>query len=454
VIADPASYEDVGMLNKLKLTHFKAWEKLDIDLAPLTLLFGTNSSGKSSILHALLLLKQTAASYDRNQHINFGGNERDYISFGSYRDLVFGHEADERINVELHWQSQQKGEFRTHQLIENPHIRYFVRWRQLSDNVVIERLSYETEDSIFLRMERKQDQYSYEAPRGLKDTRGRNPYLPPPESCYAIPAFIADHYVDFNPLEFNLQFEAFMRRLYYLGPLRRYPQREYRWTGSAPSEVGKEGEFAVEALIASQRRNPGVSTRKSKSKAPTLIESVAIWLKRLELVQDFEINAIDPDNRYYRTAVTTSESRIPSSILDVGFGVSQVLPVITLLFFVPEHSIVLLEQPELHLHPSAQAHLADLFIEVIKTRHLQLIVESHSEHLVRRLQRRLAEQAIVPQDLRMYFCTKETQGSQIEVIQSDLFGQIENWPENFFGDITGDLEEMTYAALDRFRHAR
>ncbi|MEP6987906.1 MAG: DUF3696 domain-containing protein, partial [Chloroflexota bacterium] len=128
---------------------------------------------------------------------------------------------------------------------------------------------------------------------------------------------------------------------------------------------------------------------------------------------------------------------------------------ITTLFFVPEGSVVLLEQPELHLHPSAQAHLADLFLHVAKERHLQLIVESHSERLLRRLQRRIAEVEspfATPDNIRMYFCQKGDNGSTIEQVKVDTFGQVLNWPENFFGDITGDLEAMTFAALQRSRN--
>nr|VFK31631.1 MAG: AAA ATPase domain-containing protein [Candidatus Kentron sp. MB]VFK75863.1 MAG: AAA ATPase domain-containing protein [Candidatus Kentron sp. MB] len=78
------------------------------------------------------------------------------------------------------------------------------------------------------------------------------------------------------------------------------------------------------------------------------------------------------------------------SIIDVGFGVSQLLPVLVLCYYVDEGSTILLEQPELHLHPSVQMGLTDVFIDVMKNRHVQIILESHSEHLLSRLQRRMA----------------------------------------------------------------
>jgi predicted ATPase len=183
-----------------------------------------------------------------------------------------------------------------------------------------------------------------------------------------------------------------------------------------------------------------------------MIDKVAEWLKKLGLVSEFQLKPIDGMKRFYEPRVKVGSEQTDNSLIDVGFGISQVLPVITQLFSVPEHSIVLLEQPELHLHPSAQAGLADLFLEVAETRHLQLIIESHSEHLLARLQRRIAESENAfasPEHIKMYFCEPGEEGSTIQPVEVDRFGQIANWPKNFFGDISGDLEAMSRAGLKR-----
>ena len=83
------------MLHRIGLQNFKCWRELDIELAPITLFFGVNSSGKTAILESLLMLKQTASGFDPGQHINFGGRERDYVDLGSYRDVVYGHNETE-----------------------------------------------------------------------------------------------------------------------------------------------------------------------------------------------------------------------------------------------------------------------------------------------------------------------------------------------------------------------
>jgi predicted ATPase len=142
-------------------------------------------------------------------------------------------------------------------------------------------------------------------------------------------------------------------------------------------------------------------------------------------------------------------------ITDVGFGVSQVLPPLVEAFYCQPGSVIWLEQPEIHLHPQVQAKLADVFISAVQAsekwepRNVQLIIESHSEHFLNRLQRRIAEGIIHPNDVAIYFCKRRYNAAELEALQLNLFGEIENWPENFFGDEMEDLTARTVAAMSR-----
>ena len=244
-----------------------------------------------------------------------------------------------------------------------------------------------------------------------------------------------------TPKFFEYTFYSLTSSIYYLGPLRQYPKRYYQWTGEKKSLVVEpDGGDTIATLVSSERDDK------------SLQRDVALWLKSLGLVEEFHVKSVDANRRFYEVSVKIDG--VESALVDVGFGVSQVLPIVALLFSAPPGSIVLLEQPELHLHPNAQSLLADLLLHVAETRNLQLIVESHSEHVLRRLQARIAEgksKFANPENIKMYFCEPGEGGSNISEVELDRFGQIANWPEKFLGDISGELHTIAKAAISRRR---
>ncbi len=169
----------------------------------------------------------------------------------------------------------------------------------------------------------------------------------------------------------------------------------------------------------------------------------------LGLIYDFKVEPIAKGNNIYQVRVQKTPSSAGVLITDVGFGVSQILPVLVLCYYVPEGSIILLEQPEIHLHPSVQSGLADVFVDAAKNRNVQIVVESHSEHLLRRLQRRVADETITPADTSLYFCEATDTGSRLISLDVDLYGNIRNWPKDFFGDEFGEMAAITKAAMER-----
>ena len=173
----------------------------------------------------------------------------------------------------------------------------------------------------------------------------------------------------------------------------------------------------------------------------------------MQIIQSFKVKQITTDKYEYEVLVKTMGLNEEVNITDVGFGVSQVLPVLVQCFYAPPDSTIIIEQPEIHLHPSVQATLADLFIEALQARingkvqNTQLLIESHSEHFLRRLQRRIAEKVISPENIAIYFCESSPNGSLIKPLEVDMFGYIKNWPKDFFGDEMGDIVAQTEAAL-------
>jgi predicted ATPase len=212
--------------------------------------------------------------------------------------------------------------------------------------------------------------------------------------------------------------------------------------------MGRRGERVVDALLAARERGTTISRGRGK-RSQTLEERVAQWLKDLGLIESFEVRPITPGGQLFQVWVRRHSGAAEVLITDVGFGVSQILPVIALCYYAPPGSTLLLEQPEIHLHPSVQAGLADVFIDAVRFRKVQIILESHSEHLLRRLQRRVAERALEADDAALFFCQMKYGESRLVPLDLDEFGTIRNWPEDFFGDQFGEIAATSEAALKR-----
>ena len=452
------------MLTRLRLENFKAWEDTgDVELKPITGFFGTNSSGKSSLIQSILLLKQTAESSDRGATFDFGG-ARGYADMSDFASVAREHRLDRAMKISFDWDGGIP-----FSVTDPADGRQAARSRRLGFEVssraetaepihraVVDRMSYSVGGAVFgVRrtddMRQRYDVFSENVDYELV-ARSDNLYFPtqPPDvKCYVFPYTARRRYLnaEFLP-DLELELEKRLERVYYLGPLRAPPQRTYTWTGSQPYDVGRAGEYAISAILAA-REQPQVTRQKDMS----LEERVAHWLKELGLVHDFRIERIADDSPLYRVKVRKSPSAIETLIGDMGFGVSQILPTLVLCFYAPPlGSTVILEHPEIHLHPLAQSDLADALIDAQQKRGVQIIVESHSEHLLRRLQRRISEKTISQNHVGLYFCSQDDGGaSQIEKLELDEFGNISNWPENFFGDQFGEIAAMSEAGMKRRR---
>ena len=215
---------------------------------------------------------------------------------------------------------------------------------------------------------------------------------------------------------FEETFENLFSQILYLGPLREYPRRRYPWEGDHPKGIGQYGEKITSALLSGRIR-----------RLPT-DEQIPKWLQRLELIDSYDVQPVSDTGGDYELLIKQHKGGPEVPLTDVGFGVSQVLPVLILCYYAPEGSILILEQPEAHLHPKVQSELADVLIDVVKNRNVQIILESHSAHLLHRLQRRIAEEQMSADDTAFYFCQINDGTSEIERLKVDEYGNIRNWP--------------------------
>jgi len=445
------------MLTSLAFQNFKSWETLpEMTLAPITGLFGANSSGKTSILQLLLMLKQTAASPDRKQVLDLG-DERSLVSLGTFRDLVFGHDTDRKLSWSLSWQLPEALTVQDPEtqvpLFSDTRLSFEACVAQHgSGELYVEEMAYRFAGHKFAMMPgEKGGTYNLETDPAFqpKRPRGRPVTMPPPTKCYGFPDAVRAYYLNMEFLaDFELEFERLFNSIYYLGPLRDSPKREYRWAGAQPTDVGPRGEHAVEALLAARDRGSKISPARRR-KGIAIDTYIARRLQNMGLIHSFTVQPIAEGSNLYQVRVQTDASGTQVLLTDVGFGVSQVLPALVLCYYVPKGSIVILEQPEIHLHPAVQADLADLFIDAVKARQIQIIIESHSEHLLLRLQRRIAEGKLNSNQVSLYFCDFQSGASRLMPLKLDLFGGIENWPDRFFGDTFEETVARTKAVMRR-----
>ena len=448
------------MLKELHLTNFKAWETLHMPLGRITGIFGTNSSGKSSVLQFLLLLKQTKNATDRGLVLDFGG-PAELVNMGGYQDVV--NNRNERLDIEwtLNWGLSDQLRIRdpsgprTDVLMEGRDLKTSSRIGLRGASLTTRHVRYTFANTVFAIEPKAEGSREFNlqscGTHKLTFTRnqGRSWALPGPVKTHLFPDQAQTYFQNTSFLsQFEAEYEDLMDRLFYLGPLREYPQREYRWSGASPVDVGQRGEHSVDAILAATSRNEKVNL-KSRRKLKTFQEMIAYWLKELGLIHSFEIKEIVHGSNLYHARVRANESSPETTLTDVGFGVSQVLPVLVLLYYVPERSIVLMEQPEIHLHPSVQSGLADVMISVARRRSIQIVVESHSEHLLRRLQRRASEEKDLWSDIKLYFVSNDAGVATLNDLALNEFGEIENWPNHFFGDEMGEIAAISEAALKR-----
>ncbi len=418
------------MITELSTQNFKSWKDTGkLKIAPLTGFFGANSSGKTSLLQTLLMLKQTVERPSDWKGVIDFGDDNSLVNLGSFDDLIHGHRREHPLQISLSWKFPEK--LSIADMAEVDALTFDLSISNMENSVSGMEFGYTTNGQNF--------HVGWAGPGNpfsVSISGKHDGYVDSPQfRCYGISGVHSQVQQLFSPLQTN--FANLFRSIRYLGPLREYPRRHYAWQGEHSRSVGQHGEDMVTALFS------------RRLQFRSLDKQIAEWLQRLDLIDSYRLDPVLDTAKDYEFLVRQYKGGPEVRLTDVGFGVSQVLPVLVLCYYVPEGSILILEQPEAHLHPKVQSELADLLIEVVKNRQLQIILESHSEHLLIRLMRRIAEEQISANDTAFYFCEMKEGVSEIERLNVDDYGNITNWPQNFFGDEMGDLAAKTKAEMKR-----
>jgi predicted ATPase len=243
----------------------------------------------------------------------------------------------------------------------------------------------------------------------------------------------------------------------YIGPIREAPKRFYPFNDLRIIDIGINGEnmplvLAVEKETIVPKYYRCIYKKKSIEKyelrdKDKLIDSVNWWLSDfMKLPRIHSVNELSG----VINQVKVNSLGIKLDLTDVGFGVSQILPIIVECLRMAEGETIILEQPEIHLHPSLQSKLADFFICMAKSGK-NLVVETHSEHFINRLCLRIAQEE--SNDTRNLInilfvsCDEENKSSIAKPIEINKYGEIENWPVGFFDE--NDSRDLISATLKK-----
>lgn len=410
-----------------------------ISLTPLTILVGANNGGKSSILSPLLLLAQTLESTDSEAPIvPFGP----LIDLGNYRDLIHGHDVTRSLffGLRIHTHEPRPKTKAVGSYAPGGVELTFTSGEQPQQ---VRLAKYEVTD-IFNRpyFSRAAEAKGFSlsgaiSKDGMTADERHALDLAPPMNFLFSPTDVlyeldkkSQQDKEVKPKPFSASFSHYLKAagfaytlvrdvfgsFSYVGPLRAKLKRFYRVSAEMPDTVGSQGEYAANLF---------------RQKVKSLKPQIDAWVKAFEFGDELRYKELT-DDLFQLEFVSGKEH---TNIADAGFGASQVLPLIIQAVAAPEDSLTLAEQPEIHLNPRLQCVLADLFAQMATSGH-RVVVETHSEHLIVRLRRLVAEGKIASDDVSLYFVEKSGSKSEIRKIPIEKNGNIDSqsWPTGFFDD--------------------
>jgi predicted ATPase len=483
-------------LTQVHFESFKAFEqRVQVNLNPVTLIAGINSGGKTSIIQSLLLARQTLITPYRQTIEDALKYDSELFGFSSFNELIFGKPTHYQKGILLGFTVQIK----PHTL--EPFIPKLSNWLQDLDSLISVDLNIQfnynqkivvasqiemqahTDDhgaSLIFELEDETWQLKQLKIDHIPQEINNDKWINPVERRISVDRFIPvlkgqpvwtdDMNIEeqlfyglfrsiFMPA-FALLREELEKRLFYVGPLRSAPQRHYLRQSVVGLDVGTSGEMAVQLLYENWEKSVNfVSVPDNlENFRPALAQPITMALKdavreALRLLGMEQILKVNKQGESYEALLSLlSKPQTYVSIAEVGFGVSQILPIIAVSLLSPVESLLIFEQPEIHLHPRAQAGLGELFLCLARTGR-RVLVETHSDHLINRLRRRVAEDESNHFEnwVNILFVhpPENGQGAIVEKGRIDKYGQIENWPPSFLAESAFDARAILLAASSK-----
>jgi predicted ATPase len=432
-------------ITKISVCGYKSLkDECTIDIYPLTILAGANSSGKSSIIQPLLLMKQTLeASYNPGALLLNGSN----IRFTSVEQLLSnssGNDSSDSFYVETEADKSHriKNVFKKDERkgIELSLMQYksLTRSEEVDNVSILTPELTEEEVEMLVDVNLASMPFSSKIPE-YNYRRHEFHSIVIRNRCFfeievrdisnkrSIPTFGIAYANDLSD---------YIRQIIHVPGLRGNPERTYK-IAAVENEFPGTFENYVASIIANWQED----------KNPKLTQ-LARSLKDIGLTEKIDVRKVDDTQVEVRVGNRRKNTTDMVSIADVGFGVSQTLPVVVALIAAEPEQLVYIEQPEIHLHPRAQAALSDIIVEAVN-RGVRVILETHSDLFLRRIQSLVAEDKLAPDRVKLHWFSKDENGfTQVSTADLDTDGSFGDWPEDF-GDVDLQEESRYLDAADR-----
>jgi len=242
----------------------------------------------------------------------------------------------------------------------------------------------------------------------------------------------------------------FTSKIRYLGPLRADPQAAQKFSPSSElDDVGAKGEYAAAVYDANQKaRVEWYNPFSNQVERGTLKVALDSWARYLGVANQIQIETAGQSGVSWQVVHLTGQKPLP--LTAVGVGVSQILPILVMGLLAPSDTLLIVEQPELHLHPRVQARLGDFFVGLSKCKK-QCLIETHSENLVNQLRYHIVQSGGQDKsECMIYFVDQDEKGAaRFELVEISAKGNILNWPEGFFDETMHQEDRITAESMKR-----
>ncbi|WP_081043434.1 AAA family ATPase [Aeromonas veronii] len=376
------------MIEQINLHNFKCFEELHLPLKKLTLLSGANASGKSSVIQSLVLLHQTMQEHEWSAHLVLNGRT---IHAGTAKDVIDKISGRNSLGIDL---------------IE----RNIFKWRFSGDR-----------DDMSLSMS--------------EFYVNGNDYEIDENNHFLIPSMVFEN-VDLRPLAASMAKK--ITTLSYISAERIGPKEYYRIDDSKSiAVVGAYGENAVSILYL-KGEDEILSEVAVAGVPPTLFHQVQARMQEFFPGCEISVKKISEIDAVILGVRSSSDTDFHRPI-HVGFGITQVLPIVVAALSAKKGNLLLIENPEVHLHPAGQALMGNFLCSVANAG-VQIIVESHSDHLLNGIRRAVKSQSISNDDVALhYFQKRNTSEPQVISPIISIDGSIDTWPIGFFDQYEIDI---------------